>query len=583
MSLIKLLTYTALLLLLLGCGSAKHAAKESKQGESGEVEPEQLRPQVDAHFQEVFFQAQLEKARDNKQKAYDLFEQALKIEPSNAAVHYELGRADMNNNNPSSAADHAKVCVAADKTNPWYQELLADAYAEMAKYDAAIKAYREAVRLNPDNHELLYELANTQLHAKKIQDAIATYDELERRTGVYEELSIQKHTLYMEQKDLNRAGLELERLAQQYPDEPRYWGMAAQFYQRYGMPEKAALALEQMVKADPGNGQVHFQLSEFYAMQKNDKRSYEELKLAFGTNDISIDQKIGVLIRYYALTEMQPSYLPQAYELLTLTEQLQSTEPKAFAMYGDFLFRDGKMKEALAKYKQAIALGGSLSTIWTKVLEIEYTLGDFDALHADAKQAVTLFPLLPEFYYFQGLAYQRRNEHAAAIEVLNTGKELVIDNKDLQARFYASLGESYHYTNQHEKSDEAFNESLRYDPSNVFTLNNYAYYLSLRKVQLEKAAEMVKRANELSPNVSSFEDTYAYVLFRQAKYPEALVWIEKAMAHGEKSAELSEHYGDILFKLGRAEEAVQQWNNAAALSDSSPKLKEKIAKREYID
>ena len=583
MSLIKLLTYSVFLLLLLACGSAKHATTNGKHGESGEVEPEQLRPQVDAQFQEVFFQAQLEKAKENKQKAYDLFEQALKLEPQNAAVHYELGRADMQNNNMASAIEHAKACVASDKTNPWYQELLADAYVEMAKYDAAIKAYQEAVRLNPDNHELLYELANAQLHAKKIQDAIATYDELERRTGAYEELSIQKHTLYMEQNDLNRAGLELERLAEQYPDEPRYWGMTAQFYQRYNMPEKAAKALEQMVKADPGNGQVHFQLSEFYAMQKNDQRSYDELKLAFATNDISIDQKIGVLIRYYALTEMQPSYLPQAYELLALTEQLQSSEPKAYAMYGDFLFRDGKLKESLLKYKRAIELGGSLSTIWTKVLEIEYSLGDYDALYTDAKQAVSLFPLLPEFYYFQGLAYQRRKEYTAAIEVLNTGKELVIDNKDLQARFYASLGESYHYNNQHEKSDEAFNESLRFDPSNVFTLNNYAYYLSLRKVQLEKAAEMVKRANELSPNVSSFEDTYAYVLFRQMKYAEALVWIEKAIAHGEKSAELFEHYGDILFKLGRKEEAMQQWKSASSLPDASAKLREKISKSEYID
>jgi tetratricopeptide (TPR) repeat protein len=571
-------------LLLMGCGKAKPAASGTKHGDNGEVEPEQLRPAVDAEFQEVFFQAQLEKARDNKQKAYDLFEQALKIEPTNAATHYELGRADMLHfNNPSSALDHAKVCVASDKTNPWYQELLADAYAEMAKYDAAIKAYREAVRLNPNNYELLYELANTQLHAGKIQDAIATYDELERRTGVYEDLSMQKHTLYMQQKDVNRAGLEFERLAKYYPDEPRYWGMAAQFYQQYGMHEKAAAALEQMVKADPDNGQVHFQLSEYYAMQKNDKRSYEELKLAFATNDISIDQKIKILIRYYTLTEAQQSYLPQAYELLVLTEQLQPNEPKAFAMYGDYLFRDGKLREALTKYKQAIALGGSLSTIWTKVLEIEYTLGDFDALYADSKQAISLFPLLPEFYYFQALSHQRRNEHNSAIELLNTGKELVVDDRDLQARFYASLGESYHYTNQHEESDEAFNESLRLDPSSVFTLNNYAYYLSLRKLQLEKAAEMAKRANELAPNVSSFEDTYAYVLFRQAKYAEALVWMDRALAHGEKSAELYEHRGDILFKLGRTEEAFQQWIQAESMPGASAKLKEKIAKKNYID
>jgi DNA-binding SARP family transcriptional activator len=54
--------------------------------------------------------------------------------------------------------------------------------------------------------------------------------------------------------------------------------MAAQHYQRCGMKEKAIMSLERMVKADPNNGQVHMQLSEFYAVQQDEQRSYEELK-----------------------------------------------------------------------------------------------------------------------------------------------------------------------------------------------------------------------------------------------------------------------------------------------------------------
>jgi tetratricopeptide (TPR) repeat protein len=178
---------------------------------------------------------------------------------------------------------------------------------------------------------------------------------------------------------------------------------------------------------------------------------------------------------------------------------------------------------------------------------------------------------------------QRKSEHRDAIEQFNLGKELIIDNRDLKARFYASLGESYHYTNQYEQCDEAFNESLRLDPANVFALNNYAYYLSLRNVKLEQAIEMARRVNELSPGVSSFEDTYAYALFRKGLYNDALTWIEKALAHKELSPELLEHYGDILFKLGRVEEALTQWKQADALPGASAKLKSKISGKQYID
>jgi tetratricopeptide (TPR) repeat protein len=430
---------------------------------------------------------------------------------------------------------------------------------------------------------LLYTLAETQLKAGRIADAIATYDEMEKRYGIYEELSFQKQMLYMELNDREKAGRELEKLAEYYPDQPQYWGMAAQHYQRCGMKEKAIMSLERMVKADPNNGQVHMQLSEFYAVQQDEQRSYEELKLAFGTNDIGIDQKIVILLRYFTLTERIPTQLGHAYELLDLTEKTQPSEPKIYAMYGDFLYREGKLAEALTKYKRAIALGGSLNSIWANVLEIEFSLGNIDALYADSKTALELFPLMPEFYYFRGLAMQRKNEHRDAIEQFNLGKELIVDNRDLKARFYASLGESYHYTNQYEQCDEAFNESLRLDPANVFALNNYAYYLSLRNVKLDQAIEMARRVNELSPGVSSFEDTYAYALFRKGLYNDALTWIEKALAHKELSPELLEHYGDILFKLGRVDEALTQWKQADALPGASVKLKTKISSKQYID
>ncbi len=578
------ITYLLFLLLLLaGCKGSKDA-RSSRKGESGEVEPEQLNPTVDTHFQEVFFKAQLEKAKGNKAKAHELFVQCVGLEPRNAAVHYEVGKYELSElNNAAEALTHAKICVESDPQNAWYQQLLAQSYASLSKYDAAIKAFREVVRLSPDNYEMIYELANVQLYANKQQDAIATYDLLESKTGIYEELSVQKHLLYEQLKQYEKAGLELERLAEQYPDEPRYWGMAAQFYQRYGIKDKAAKSLENMVKADPSNGQVHWQLSEYYATQGDEKRSYDELKLAFATTDVPIDQKVMVLMRYYSLTQQRPERLPDAYALLVLTEQVHPNEAKAYAMYGDFLARDGKLNEALQKYKKALELGASMSLIWKQVLELEAEISDFAALSKDAPKALELYPLVPEFYYFNGLAQQQQKNPAKAVDAFNLGKELVVDNPILLKRFYAALGESYNSLKQFDKSDAAFEEALRIDPADVFVMNNYAYYLALRKAKLDSAANLSARSNELQPGMASFEDTYAYVLFRQGKHEEALVWMKKAMAHGEVSADMHEHLGDILFHLGKTDEAVNEWKQAAAKPGASAKVSDKLNQRRYID
>jgi tetratricopeptide (TPR) repeat protein len=513
-----------------------------------------------------------------------LFEQCLAIEPLNAAVHYEVGKYKLNElNNATDALAHAKVCVEGDAQNAWYQQLLGQSYAALSKYDAAIKAYREVVRLSPDNIEMLYELANAQLYSNKLQDAIDTYDLLQSKTGIYEELSVQKHLLYEQMKSYDKAGMELENLARQYPDEPRYWGMAAQFYQRYNLKDKAAEALQNMVKSDPNNGQVHWQLSEYFATQGDEKRSYEELKIAFGTTDISIDQKVMVLMRYYTLTQQQPDRLADAYTLLTLIEQAHPNEAKGFAMYGDFLARDGKLKEALQKYKRAVELGAAMSLIWKQVLELEAELSDFEALANDAPKALELFPLVPEFYYFNGLAHQYKKNSTKAVEAFTTGKELVVENPILLKRFHAALGESYNSLKQYEKSDAAFEEALRIDPTDVFVMNNYAYYLALRKSKLDSAANLSARSNELQPGMASFEDTYAYVLFRQGKHEQALVWMKKAMTHGEVSADMHEHLGDILFHLGKTDDAINEWKQAASKPGASSKVSEKISQRRYID
>ena len=581
---IRLLTYSLCFLLLLSSCKTKKDTGASRKNESGEIEPEQLRPTVDTKFQQVFFQAQLEKAKNNKAKAHELFLQCLVIDPSSAAVHYEVGKYELNElNNASEALAHAKVCVEGDAQNAWYQQLLGQSYAALSKYDAAIKAYREVVRLSPDNYEMLYELANAQLYANKPQDAIATYDMLESKTGVYEELSVQKHLLYEQIRNYEKAGLELERLAQQYPEEPRYWGMAAQFYQRYNLKEKAVASLQNMVKADPNNGQVHWQLSEYYATMGDEKRSYEELKLAFATTDVPIDQKVMVLMRYYTLTQQRIERLPDAYALLELTEQMHPNDAKGYAMYGDFLARDGKLKEALKKYKRAVELGATMSLIWKQVLELEAELSDYEALSKDALKALELYPLVPEFYYFNGLAQQYQKNYAKAADAFMMGKELVVENPVLLKRFYASLGESYHSLKQYEKSDAAFEEALRIDPSDVFVMNNFAYYLALRKAKLDSAANLSARSNELQPGIASFEDTYAYVLFRQGKHEDALVWMKKAMAHGEVSADMHEHMGDILFHLGKIDDAVNEWKQAASKPDAGPKVAEKINQRRYID
>jgi tetratricopeptide (TPR) repeat protein len=564
-----------LIFVLVGCGAGKNAAKPSST--KGEVDPGEIKPQLDTRFQENYFQALLFKAKDEPLKAYQSFEECLKLEPKNGAVHFELGRLDLDvRKDIESAAAHAKAALSGDKLNPWYHLLMGKILIGKGDYAGAAKSFETVAKLNPLDMNVLYEQAEAQLNARMYLDAVKTYDLIEKKTGVYEELSQRKHKLYVELEKWDAAALELERLADQFPDMPQYWSTLAQFYQKLGKDKEAGIAMEKMLYADPNNGQAHFQMSEYHARNGQEEASFRELKLAFASKDVEIDQKMSVMIRYLTLTDHDKAALPQALELLAILEVTHPNEAKTHSIAGDFHYRDGQTTKALESYHRALDLDPDRNLIWQQVLMLDHESQAWEALRVDSEKALELFPNEPVFYYYNGLYYQNIKQHADAIEMFRMGKDMVVDNEALIVRFLAGLGDEYYRLKDWKKSDEAFDEALRLQPNEIYVLNNYAYFLGLRKERLEQAEQMAKYANELFPNDPSYQDTYAWVLYQRGKYTEALIWIEKAMASGVRSGELFEHYGDILYRLGRKEDALIQWKQAKANGEDNPKLIEKI-------
>jgi Tfp pilus assembly protein PilF len=183
-----------------------------------------------------------------------------------------------------------------------------------------------------------------------------------------------------------------------------------------------------------------------------------------------------------------------------------------------------------------------------------------------------------------GVAYLQKKNYTKALSYIKNATSLELQDKDLLSQSFSAIGDIYHEQKDNAKSDEAYDKSLTYNPDNAYTLNNYAYYLSVRGERLDKAAQMSKRSNELQPGTASFEDTYAWILFRQKNYAEARIWIEKAIVNDkDKSAVQEEHYGDIMFYLGDTNAAVTNWKKAREYGGQSPVLDRKINERKYIE
>lgn len=560
-----------LLIVLSSCKPGEKAAIDST------VQAKELSGPDQSAYSLIYINASKEKMLGNYEKAGYLFKEAIKKDPTNPAAYYELAHISYYLGNLEEALGLAKKATELNKENSWYTVLYLGLLEETGNYEEVANQLERLRKLNPDRTDYTLDYADALEKSGKHREAIKVYDELEQVIGVSEEISRKKQMIYLQMNDIEGAVGEIESLIKEYPGEPRYLAMLADIYRSNDEPDEAFTIYGRILESDPENPFALLSLADYYKVNSQPKKSFSFLKRAYKNPALDIDTKVKILLSYYVLSEEDTTLKTDAYELADILQEVHPDEAKSFAVYGDFLYRDSRWAEAREKFKVAVDLDPSRLPVWTQLMLLENQLGEYEALYESASKAVELFPANPAVYYFRGIAAMRLSNYDQAVEDLETAGAMVIDDPGLSAQIYSSLGDAYHSLNEHDKSDKAYEKSLSFDPNNPYVLNNYSYYLSQRSKNLERAASMAKRANELESGVSSFEDTYGWVLYMQGKYDEAEKWIKKALeSDNERSQVILEHYGDVLSKLGKSEEAKIYWNKALEKSPDNEKLKNKI-------
>lgn len=384
----------------------------------------------------------------------------------------------------------------------------------------------------------------------------------------------------------DKAIAEVQKLIDANPKDVHGYTMLAELYQNTGHKDKALETYNKVLEIDPDNAYIHLSLADFYRSNGEKEKSIEELKKAFSNKNLDVDTKVQILASYYALIQLHPELLEQALTMCKLLMEAHPDDARVHGVYGDFLAQDKQYEKARGEYREALKLGAKEFLVTEKIIRLDLELKDYDAAIKESEDAINTFPDQPLVYWLNGVAKMQEKKHKEAIEVLNRGVKMVVDNKELEGLFYTNLGDSYQELKNYTKSDESYEKAIELNPKDANALNNYAYYLSVRGEKMEKAEQMSKQSNDLQPNMPSYEDTYGWIMYKTGKYDDAKAWIEKAVTHsGDKTdATVLEHYGDILFKSGDIAKALEYWQKAKdAGPGGSELLDKKLSEKKLIE
>ena len=152
------------------------------------------------------------------------------------------------------------------------------------------------------------------------------------------------------------------------------------------------------------------------------------------------------------------------------------------------------------------------------------------------------------------------------------------DDKSLWGLLYFR-GIAYERSKQWPKAEADFKRALEIQPDQPLVLNYLGYSWIDQGIHLDEGFKMLRRAVSLRPEDGFIVDSLGWAHFRLGDYDEAVRELERAVNLKASDPTINDHLGDAYWRSDRKLEAQFQWNHARDLNpepDDLSKIMDKI-------
>jgi tetratricopeptide (TPR) repeat protein len=568
--------------LLFSCKTAQQSVKKAVP----EVERNSqslLTDDQKQQFQYLFIEGIKQRTLGKVDDAIKIFSRCLEMDPSSSSALYEIANIHLVRGDFQSAMMMLERAVSLHPANQYYQILLAKVYQQNKLYEKAAGTYEVLSVLVPDNME--YPLMRAEMYsmAGKLDEALNCYNEIEKRSGVSEAVSLGKQAIFVKQGKKKEAYHEIEILIDKFQGESKYYGLLADMYLADSVMDKALENYNKVLQLKPNDGFIQFSLSNYYHVNKDYAKAYDHLKLGFEDPNLELETKIQM---YMLLVQAEDHRLTdeQQLELINILIAKHIDDERPRSLLADYYISKKLIKEAREQLRLVVEINKSNYAYWERLLYIDNDMSDWKSLESESMLAIKYFPAQPILYILDAVAKLQQDKYKEVFAVLDSAEVNAANNPQVLSQVYTYRAEAFYKQKNYTEAYSWFDKVVAIDPQNYMAMNNYAYYLSLRSIKLDVAEKLSNIVVKNNPNNATYLDTYAWVLFKKKDYQLAKFYMESALSNStEENPVLVEHYGDILFFLNDKDKAVEQWKRSLKMGNQSKVLPEKIKKVSFFE
>ena len=573
---------------LTSCGTTRTGrTAKSATGEGVSSLPQiQVTAEQQRKYDYFFLEAMRMKEKKEYDAAFGLLQHCLDINPSASSALYEVSQYYMFLRQVPQGQAALEKAVAYAPDNYWYSQGLVNLYQQQNELDKAVVLLEKMVTRFPAKQDPLFSLLDIYGRQEKYNEVISTLNRLEKRLGKNEQLSMEKFRIYLQMKDDKKAFQEIESLVQEYPMDMRYQVILGDVYLQNGKKEEAYEAYQKVLAVEPDNPMALFSMASYYEQTGQKELYQQQLDTLLLNKKVTPDTKINVMRQI--IVENEQSAAKDSTQVIALFDRMMKQDqddPQVPMLYAQYLLSKNMEQEAVPVLEQVVDLDPTNKAARLMLVDAAVKKEDYKQIIKVCEPGIEATPDALPLYYYLAIAYHQAEQTDSVLSVCGRALEHITPDtrKELISDFYSIMGDIYHTKKQMSEAYAAYDSALVYNPSNIGALNNYAYYLSVERRDLDKAEEMSYKTVKAEPNNSTYLDTYAWILFEKGNYAEARIYIDNAMkSDGEKSDVIVEHCGDIYFMTGDVEGALKYWKQALEMGSESKTLKQKIEKKKYI-
>lgn len=544
--------------------------------------PVNLTEEEQRNFDFSFYEGLRLKEEGLYAEAMNAFLACKKIDSLDAGLLVEISFIHLSSGKKEEALSTMQQALAMEPENWWYNTHLIKLYAQQKQFPEAIKIGEQLLKKNPYKEAVYNILIPLYKETNRFNDAINLYDRLEKITGTNEVISFDKMRLYMALNSPKKAAQEVDKLILKFPGENRFQILKGDMLIQQGQKEKAFELYQSILLNDPQNPYVFISLSDYYKVTGNADKSMEYIILALKSGQLDISTKMEILGQHIESLIRANGKIEETEALFKLLIDYHPLEESVHSYYASFLQYMKREEDAAAVYESMLNLNSKNAQTWFSLMQVYFSKQTYPKVVEVADRAIAATDDNLIFYFYKGITYELMelfpeafSAHTKALTLFKEGEK-----PELKSDFYAHLGDIYLKFEKKDSAFIAYDEAIKLNPNNIIALNNYAYYLSIEKTDLQKAERMSAKTIEKEPKNSTYLDTYAWIFYQQGNYSLAKFYIERAidnLKEKQESGVILEHYGDILWMTRENDaKALETWKKAYDSGYQTEALKNKI-------